>query len=260
VRVRQARTSPPATISTTADTPADRPDTGSSASIFTAAAQDVPTAVEVIATAFAELQATAWLVPDQTERVRVLRRVFTIMVEHTIQHGRVRLLIHLTHHQGGTVGAVGGAAVWIHDQHPLPPPPDYDQRLWQAAGLHAPRFAHLDDLFEGHHPDPVSRPHDHLAFLAVPPRMQGRGLGSRLLTDQHAVHDRAGIPAYLEAASPASRALYLRHGYQPYGEPFALPNGATFYPMWRDAPGSSPSPDAGRGLGVDPGLERGERG
>jgi hypothetical protein len=53
-------------------------------------------------------------------------------------------------------------------------------------------------------------PHHHLALLAVSPAHQHRGPGT------------AG-----------SRRLYARHGYRA-GEPFQLPDGAPFWPMWRE--------------------------
>ena len=43
---------------------------------------------------------------------------------------------------------------------------------------------------------------------------RGQGLGSLLLEHVHAVCDREGIPAYLEASTPRSAALYARHGYE----------------------------------------------
>ena len=39
-------------------------------------------------------------------------------------------------------------------------------------------------------------------------------------------------PPYPEATDPRNRDLYARHGYQ-VREPFALPDGALFWPMWR---------------------------
>ncbi|HEX5493068.1 MAG TPA: GNAT family N-acetyltransferase [Mycobacteriales bacterium] len=85
-------------------------------------------------------------------------------------------------------------------------------------------------MFEAHHP---SEPHHYLAFLAVRPERQGAGLGSALLRHHHARLDRTGVAAYLEASSPRSRELYLRHGYRPRGEPFTVPDGTPFWPMWR---------------------------
>ncbi|HST86295.1 MAG TPA: GNAT family N-acetyltransferase, partial [Kineosporiaceae bacterium] len=77
-------------------------------------------------------------------------------------------------------------------------------------------------------------PCHHLALLAVQPTHQRRGIGRELLRHHHEILEREQIPAYLEASSEDSRRLYVDHGYRDLGKPFTLPNGATFYPMWRD--------------------------
>lgn len=176
----------------------------------------------LIATAFHELPATRWLVPDAEERPRRLKADFRIFVEYAFEHGHVEVT------EDGA-----GAAVWVHHNgSPLPPPPDYDERLIFVTGPHVRRFRILDELFDANHPHDVV--HHHLAFLAVDPSRQNEGIGSRLMDEHHRRLDSAGTGAYLEASSPEARALYLRHGYRDRGEPFYLPDGPPFWPMWRD--------------------------
>jgi GNAT superfamily N-acetyltransferase len=62
---------------------------------------------------------------------------------------------------------------------------------------------------------------------------QGAGLGSALLRHRLARADADGLPAYLEASSPRSRALYLRHGFEDLGEPVRVADSPPLYPMWR---------------------------
>ena len=52
--------------------------------------------------------------------------------------------------------------------------------------------------------------------------------------EAHMIDDEAAAvwPPYPEATDPRNRDLYARHGYQ-VREPFALPDGALFWPMWR---------------------------
>jgi predicted N-acetyltransferase YhbS len=77
-------------------------------------------------------------------------------------------------------------------------------------------------------------PHHYLAFLAVRPSRQCRGIGSALLDRHHARLDDAGVPAYLEANHPRNRELYLRHGYRDRAE-IQLPDGGpAVWPMWRE--------------------------
>lgn len=173
---------------------------------------------ELVATAFADLEAVPYLVPEREGRHEIMTANFLIFVDYAMEHGEIDLI-----DDGPAV------AVWIPRTAALPEPADYERRLAEATGPWIDRFRVLDGLFDKHHPH---EPHHHLAFLAVHPDRQGGGLGTTLL-EHH--HDRLdGIPAYLEASSTRSRDLYARHGYQEK-EPFALPNGALFWPMWRPA-------------------------
>jgi len=57
----------------------------------------------------------------------------------------------------------------------------------------------------------------HLAFIAVDPAQQGKGLGAALLAQCLAQCDRDGLPAYLESTNPANLSLYSRHGFEQIG-------------------------------------------
>jgi len=188
--------------------------------IVRAGSTDAVWIADLIGTEFQHLEVTAWLVPDTNERARIMPRNFEIYVEHALTYGEVDVTDDRT-----------AAAVWLPRTSPLPPIPRYEQRLTQVCGDLVDRFHELDKLFEQHHPEP---PHHHLAFLAVRKDRQGQGVGSALLAHHHAELDRDGIAAFLEASSTGSRDLYTRHGYQPVGSTYAAPNGALFWPMWRD--------------------------
>ncbi|MFF5181024.1 GNAT family N-acetyltransferase [Micromonospora sp. NPDC000316] len=176
-----------------------------------------------IAGAFTALRVTRWLVPDASKREAVLAGDFEIIVDHAMRHGLVF----------GTADR-SAVAVWLPSVgEPTPPPPDYDARLAAACGEWTDRFQHLDELFAASHPH---GDHHHLAFLAVEPARQGQGLGTALLEHHHAWLDANDMPAYLEASDPRSRDLYARHGYRA-GEPFRVPDGTPFWPMWREPAG-----------------------
>lgn len=191
-------------------------------SIRRASQEDAPGVAALVATAFAPLKAVSWLLPEPSVRPRVMTADFLILVEHALKYGHIDVM-------GGEGGPAQAAAVWFDRTAEVPEPEDYDRRLVEACGEWADRFRVLDDLFEQNHPE---EPHHHLALLAVEPAHQGGGLGSALLRHRHAMLDGSGTAAYLEASSPASRDLYLRHGYE-LRETFALPDGTKFWPMWR---------------------------
>jgi GNAT superfamily N-acetyltransferase len=74
-------------------------------------------------------------------------------------------------------------------------------------------FEDIGNLFEQmdeHHP---TDEHWYLPLTGVDPMAQGRGLGAALLRHALETCDSDGLPAYLEATSPRSRNLYLRHGF-----------------------------------------------
>jgi GNAT superfamily N-acetyltransferase len=191
-----------------------------SASIGRATLRDASLVADLIAHAFLDLPPAVWLVPERTPRRRVLAGQFRILVEHALQHGHIDLTADDT-----------GAAVWFARLSPaFPPPPDYVPRLEVACGRWTDRFLVMDDLFDHHHP---TAPHHHLAFLAVTPQRQRHGIGSALLERHHTRLDALGMPAYLETPTASNLEFYRRHGYT-VGQPFYLPGGPPFWPMWRE--------------------------
>jgi GNAT superfamily N-acetyltransferase len=174
----------------------------------------------LIAEAFHGLAPSRWLIPEADERFRILPAYFRLMLDHAVAQGEVQTVI------GGAA-----AAVWFDETAgTLPEPPEYGARLAEACGRWTERFQLLDGLLARHRP---ARPHHHLAFLATRPGLQRAGLGTALLRHQHRHLDRYAIPAYLEAASAASRSLYLRLGYVDLEPSIVLPDGAKLWPMWR---------------------------
>ena len=103
-------------------------------------------------------------------------------------------------------------------------------RACSAAGCGGRIGAQL--AIDRHHPhDP---PHWYLDYIGVEPAGQGRGLGSKLLAPMLARCDVERRGAYLNAGSPRSRDLYLRHGFVVRSE-LRLPfGGPPLWRMWRE--------------------------
>lgn len=184
-----------------------------------------PADVDAVATRIAEtlhpLAVAAWLVASPERRSRVLFEVLRIHAEHAVASGWIWI-----------AGDFDGVAGWLPGG--VEPPPGHDRRLAAAAAAYVPRLRQLDTLrdaaLQRHRPREA---HQYLAFLAVAPTLQRRGIGSALLAWQHRVLDRGGMPAYLEASSVTSRRLFLRHGYRDHGPAIDLPDGPRLWPMWR---------------------------
>ena len=134
-----------------------------------------------------------------------------------------------------TTPARDAAALWlpVAAGGPGEPPAGHHERLAALTGPHLARFEALDQAFDQHHPAGIA--HEHLAILAVRPDRQHLGIGTALMNARHAILDRNGTPAYLEASDPAKRDIYLKHGYADSGDPIQLPDGPSLYPMWRAA-------------------------
>lgn len=84
---------------------------------------------------------------------------------------------------------------------------------------------------------PVGRAHVYLWMIGVAPGRQGEGLGTALMAPVLERCDREGLPAYLEASNPRSRALYERLGFVFTGTAVELPDGPSMWPMWREPQG-----------------------
>jgi GNAT superfamily N-acetyltransferase len=181
---------------------------------------DVPKLALALARAFDEDPPMQWFLPDERRRVELARLMFDVMLRR----------LHLVRDECWTTEDVVGGALWV-------PPgrwrlgffsqmrllPSMIRVFGRGLGRAQRGLAVMDS---GH---PRVR-HYYLDSLGVAPEWQGRGLGSALMQPVLARCDREGVPAYLNAGSPRSRNLYLRHGFH-VTEEFRLPEGGP--PLWR---------------------------
>ena len=82
----------------------------------------------------------------------------------------------------------------------------------------------------------ASRPHVHLGPIGVTPELQGRGIGSQMLSLYCEELDVVGKAGYLETDKPENVRLYERFGFevQDQAELFGVKN----WFMWRAPPGA----------------------
>jgi GNAT superfamily N-acetyltransferase len=143
--------------------------------------------------------------------------------------------VALSHGLVWTTDDVVGAAVWA--------PPGGWRVPITATAREAPQMVRVFGRrlalalrtrlrMEARHPRKPA--HWYLAIMGVDPSRQGRGIGSKLMHPALEAIDAEGAPAYLEASTLRSRALYERHGFEVTGE-FNLPSGGpTLWQMWRE--------------------------
>jgi ribosomal protein S18 acetylase RimI-like enzyme len=157
----------------------------------------------VLAAAFADDPVWRWLLPDARTRRRRLFRFFVIELRAAaFPHGDV----HTTDDHAGAVLAIRPGEWRLPAGAMLRWGPAYTR----AFGLRLPVATAMLTLLEHHHP---REPHVYIAYAGVAPDRQGQGLGTRLMRPALDAADAAGLPAYLEASSPASARLYERLGF-----------------------------------------------
>lgn len=71
----------------------------------------------------------------------------------------------------------------------------------------------MDDFIEMMQLKPAE-PHFYLHMIGAADNARGMGLGTLMLRRVLDVCDREGVPAYLEASTARSEALYARHGFE----------------------------------------------
>lgn len=158
---------------------------------------------EVLAQAFFEDPVFGWLMPDDSKRHARLRRYFGIDLRFlALPRGRVWTTDDLV---GAALSLPPGA--WRVPLHTT---------LLQggAFGIHLSRAARIGAAMEWRHARELRGPHYYIRDIGVHPDMQGKGLGSVLLRPTLERCDKEGLPAYLEASSERSAALYERLGFQ----------------------------------------------
>jgi GNAT superfamily N-acetyltransferase len=165
-----------------------------------ASTQDIRPLKAVLAEAFFEDPILGWLMPKDSKRLARLRRYFAIELRHlALARGRVWTTSDLA---GAALSLAPG--VW---RSPL----RVTLLEGSAFGMHLSRAARLGAAIEWRH---LREPHYYVRDVGVLPGMQGRGLGSALMKPTLERCDREGLPAYLEASSERSAALYERLGFQ----------------------------------------------
>jgi GNAT superfamily N-acetyltransferase len=187
-------------------------------------------ALGTLARAFAADPPSRWVWPDDAAYRKFFPRFAAAFGGGAIDRGTAL----------ATAG-LSGVALWMA---PGAGPDEAALASVIEASVDAERRGAAFDLFGEMGREHPSEPHWYLPLIGVAPERQGRGLGAALLRPILAAADAAGLPAYLEATSPASVPLYARHGFLPFGA-ISVGGSPPIVPMRRPA-APRPANDNGR--------------
>jgi len=192
--------------------------------IRSATIADRPAIIAVLAAAFADDPALAWIFPDAARRPARLARFFGLI---TNADARLPLAQLALDGDGGIIGA----ALWRPPGAWALPATSLIAnlpRLIACFGTALPRTLGLMGAMDHQHD---RRPHWYLQFVGVAPAAQGQGMGGALL--RAGLARAAGQPCYLETATPSNVGLYQAHGFavRNIWQHGSAPN---FWSMWHE--------------------------
>lgn len=191
--------------------------------VRTATSSDTEPVSSALAAAFHDDPVFGWMLPDRVTRGVRIREFFDVVVD-----------ILAVHDDTWTTSAgITGTALWVPYGCVTMSDERGERFADECAAIcapHADRVLELIAAMDERHPH---EPHEYLWFVGVVPAARGAGIGSALMAPVLDRADRAGRPAYLEATSERSKALYERHGFRASAA-FSVADGPPLWPMWRD--------------------------
>ena len=186
--------------------------------------RQLPEVMETLAQAFQSDPALSWILPDAGHRARALRSLFRVLVPADVR-------------AGVALRSAGGeaAALWRAPGRAHEGPWEFLRTvvpLIATFGTALPRGLKVQSGIEAHRP---KGRYWYLHYVGVRPEHQGKGHGGRIIRAQTAVADAAGLPCWLETATPANVTLYERLGFVTQAEWDVLGGGPHVWGMMRPA-------------------------
>ena len=172
--------------------------------------EQIDPSVRVLTSAFADDVMWKAILPDNTERTRVMPVLWRGVIAYCQRYGLVDVTLDIE-----------GAAAWTKPGHAHP-------TLWKQlrTGFLLPRsvllmskssrvrFIGIMKQIEALHRQVMPQPHWYLWALGVDPAHQGQGIGGSLLEHGMAQAKEAGIPCYLETQTEDNVTFYRKRGFE----------------------------------------------
>ena len=190
-----------------------------------ARSEDRERLAEAFADAFADDPVWGWLLEGKPHRAQRLTRFFRTLLKEEFRQSDHEVYMS----DDGSGGAIWkGIDRW---KTPLSSILRQSPSMALAFGPGNARPWKVLGVMEKVHP---REPHYYLETLGTKPAVQGKGVGSAVMSLMLERCDREGVPAYLESSNPRNIPLYARHGFE-VRDPVPLPAGApVLTPMWRE--------------------------
>lgn len=185
-----------------------------------------PRIASVLAQAFQDDPALAWILRDPATRARVLPGFFAVMTEQSQRHGEVlasakREAASLWY-PPGTI--TDGPLIGLWD----------NLRMLGVFKTALPRGLAVAEAMYSYHPDP--QPFYYLRYVGVAPDAQGKGWGGAIVRAGVARAAERGCGVLLETATPSNVAIYSRLGFAITDEWSVPGDGPQFWTMVHPAP------------------------
>lgn len=190
---------------------------------------DVPRLAAALAEAFVADPVYTWMLPRSLRLKARLRAMFAAEME---QYGLPQGAVWTN------AGSDGAVIALPPDHWQMPKSITVSEALvWaRAFGRRLLLAGKVQRAMEEHH---IREPHFYVRIIGVRPALQGQGLGSALMQPTLHAADSAGVPAYIEASTPRSAALYERLGFVHLGAITLPEGGPPVWPMRRPPAGTA---------------------
>jgi hypothetical protein len=180
----------------------------------------------LIASAFFDLAASRFLVPDENWRRRIYAEFFKLTY---VGPGIARGVVHCTSDRLAAAVwlPVGGASTHAEPDH------GYEAALQELTAGFYPNFVAFDKLLQEAHEPYAGTPHDFLGVVGAHPAVWRQGNLRAMMARRLPVLDARNRGSYLEAAEPELVGVYRKFGYERTDRVITLPGGHQMFPMWR---------------------------
>jgi len=185
-----------------------------------ATSHDRAAVAAMLARAFADDPAMAYIFPDPADRAKRLPRLFALLFE---SDGPVGMRLVAAGVEGATLWRRPGRSktgAWEMIRHA----PGMVRALGGAIG----RALNVANAIDAHHP---SGDYWYLHIAGCDPQHQGKGIGGALIRDGLA--RAGGLPCYLETATEKNLGLYRSLGFEVTGDWHVSRGGPRFWSMVR---------------------------